>query len=71
MGTLASIKPDHYLVSAAQGGQSSVTLGVTPDPPSSSKNGKKKAIASYMVFSTASNEAYNATVSILKALGLN
>ena len=71
VGTLAKMKPDHYLVAAAQGGKPSGATGAPPPSEGTLSNQEKRAIASRMVRSADSNESRAAMERMTKALGLN
>ncbi len=71
METLSMLNQDHYLVMVVKGEKTRGTLGLPPASPSSTGNYKKKAIASHMVCSNASNDPCSDIKSILKSWGLN
>jgi len=71
MGTLAKMKPDHYLVAAAQGRKPDGATGALPASEGALGDQEKRAIASCMVRSADSDESRAAMERMMKALGLN
>ena len=65
------MKPDHYLVAAAQGGKPDGTTGTLPASEGTLGNQEKRAIASRMVHYADSDESCAAMECMMKALGLN